>query len=71
MGRSQYKRMPSANADLTFKEKVKLTNGFQTFSNKLNPNPRTETTTDFYKQKGKKSKATVQIGKRKDNELEE
>ncbi len=40
-------------------------------SNKLNLNPRHETTTDFYKQRNKKSKAPVVIGKRKEAELEE
>lgn len=34
------------------------------------PNPKVETTTDFYKTKNKKFKVPVQIGKRKETELE-
>ena len=69
MGKSQFKRMTSAGVD--FKEKLRLTGGWQTMSNKLNPNPRNETTTEFYKMRNKKSKAPVQIGKKKETELED
>lgn len=45
--------------------------GFLTSTGKFNHNPRTDTTTDFYRQKNKKIKGIQQIGKKKETELEE
>jgi len=56
--------MPSA---ANFDEQVKITSGFKTMAK---PNPKVETTTEFYKTKNKSFKGPVQIGKRKENELE-
>lgn len=67
MGKSQYKRMTSAGLD--FKEKLKMASGFQTMTN--NMNPKNATTTEFYQGKNKKIKGPVQIGKRKEAELED
>lgn len=47
MGKSQYKRLPSA---ANFNESVAITSGFKTMS-KLNP--KSGTTTEFYKTKNK------------------
>ncbi len=69
MGKSQFKRMTSATAP-DFKERLKLQAGWKTMS-KFQADPRTETTQDFYKQRGKKLKGPVQIGLRKETELEE
>ena len=56
MGKSQYNRMPSANPELTFKDRLKMSAGFLTTTAKVNHNPKIETTTDFYKQRNKKIK---------------
>jgi hypothetical protein len=65
MGKSQYKRMASA---VNFEEQLKVTSGFKALPK---PNPRNETTSNFYKDQNKKAKGgPVQIGKRKEPELE-
>lgn len=69
MGRSQYKRLPSTAAP-DFKDKLKLQAGWKTMSN-LAMNAKAESTQDFYNQRGKKVKGPVQIGKRKEAELED
>lgn len=69
MGKTQFKRMTSAAA-VDFKDKLKLSAGWKTMSN-LQGNPKIETTQEFYKSVGKKYRATVQIGKKKDKELED
>ena len=51
MGKSQYKRLVSAENPL---DQLKITGGFKTFTK---PNPKVETTTDFYKTKNKNIKA--------------
>jgi hypothetical protein len=48
MGKTSYKRMSS---QVDFEEQVKITGGFKSFPK---PNPKVETTTDFYKTKNKK-----------------
>ena len=65
MGKSQYKREPSA---ASFHEKLAINSGFKTMSKM---NPKSGTTTDFYKTRDKKFKQPVQIGKRKENELQD
>lgn len=65
MGKSQYKRLSSA---VDFKDQVAMTSGFK---HMMKLNPKAETTTNFYKNRGKKMKQPVQIGKKKENELEE
>ena len=69
MGRSQFKRMTSATAP-DFKERLKLQAGWKTMG-KFNADPKTESTQDFYKSRGKKLKGPVQIGLKKETELEE
>ena len=74
MGKSQFKRLHSV-ADP--KENLKLTSGWKTAAN-ITTTPQAlynpakyESTQEFYSVKGKKSKAPVQIGKRRETELEE
>jgi len=65
MGKTQFKRMgPDANEI----EHLRMTSGRATMPK---PNPRTETGLEFYKTKNKRLKQPVQIGKKKEQELEE
>ena len=74
MGKTQFKRLHSV---VDPKEQVQITSGWKTLSNiTTTPNPlfnpaKYDTTTDFYKAKGKKTKLPAQIGKRRETELEQ
>jgi hypothetical protein len=69
MSKTKYDRMPSA---ASFKEQVALSGGWlnSKYKNETFKQGRYETANDFYKSKGKKCRAAIQIGKKVEPALE-